>query len=85
MKDRKVFAIFMQTSNDFDRCEAIESLIEERIFRLKGEENARFYAVLCDLMNSINNAGCEGRRSEQMARIRAEMDHISDHYEDFLP
>jgi hypothetical protein len=85
MQDQKLFELFMAKKNDFDLCEKIEMLMQHRVQYAIGLENAKFYDVLRQLMNSINNAGWEERRSEQIKLIRESMDKIIDKYEDYLP
>jgi len=85
MQDQELFEIFMKKKNDFDLCEQIELLLQRRIQSAIGEENAKFYDVLRQLSNSINNAGWEERHSAQIATINAGMSEIIDKHESFLP
>ena len=85
MQDPELFAIFMQKKSDFDLCEQIELLLQRRIQSAIGKENAKFYDVLRQLSNSINNAGWEERHSAQIATINAIMREIIDKHESFLP
>jgi len=85
MPDQELFELFMAKKNDFDLCEKIEMLLQRRVQYAVGNENAKLYEVLRQLMNSINNAGWEERRSEQIALINKEMNKIIDNYEDYLP
>jgi len=52
---------------------------------LLGEENAKFYEYFRQLINSINNAGHERRRSDDIGKIRKIMSEIDDKYEKYLP
>ena len=76
MQDRELFEIFMRKKNDFDLCEQIELLIQRRIQSATEKENAKFYGVLKQLFNSINNAGWEDRHSAQIAIINASMNKL---------
>lgn len=83
--DKDLFDLFMAKKSDVDLFGQIEALIAKRVHDAVGKENAAFYADLSRLSNSINNAGCEERRSEQIAFISQRLGVISDKYEDFLP
>lgn len=63
----------------------IDRLIAAKVKIAVGRENAKFYDILRRLSNSINNAGCEDRRSSQIDLINSSMMEICDKYEDFLP
>jgi len=85
MKDRDVFNIFANSHLDnFALANKVEELLELRVKEVQREENLEFYDTLRILINSINNAGCEERRSEQIAFIRKKMNTIEDTYAAFL-
>lgn len=50
----------------------------------KGEENAKFYKHVVNLLDSINNAGCEKRRGEQIEYLLDIQSSIVKEYEDYL-
>lgn len=83
--NKDVFDLFINKKDDFDLCNKIDALMEKRIEQAIGKENAKFYEVLRQLSNSINNAGWESRHSEQIALINKESYRISECYEDYLP
>jgi hypothetical protein len=85
MNDKELFKIFMKYSDDFERAIEIEKLIKDRLHKSLGEENAAFYDILRRLINSINNAGHEERRSQQISLINTAMRDICNKYEKFLP
>lgn len=85
MKDKELFELFMCKKSDFHLCEQIETLINERVKYVTGIENAKFYDVLRNLSNSINNAGWEGRHSQQIGIINKASGEIVDKYEEYLP
>lgn len=58
-------------------CESLEK-------ETKGRENSKFYYFLDKLMNSVNNAGWEEKRSSQIDLIRKYQYDITDNYEEFL-
>lgn len=71
--------------NEYELYEKLCNYIDKYSFETKGKENAKFYDILDVLLCSINNSGCEDRRSEQISFINKEQFNISDIYEDFLP
>ena len=64
---------------------SIYALIDQTTNHEVGIASGRFYGVLTKLHDSINNAGHEGRRSEQIKLLWDEMARISDNYEGYLP
>lgn len=82
---KDLFKIFQENKDSYDLYEKTVTFIEKTIRNVKGEENAMFYRVLSQLASSINNAGCEERRSEQIQYIHDNLYIISDEYEDYLP
>lgn len=83
--EKKLFLIFTGGEDSWDTYEKTKQLMESEIEKMKGCENARFYTVLSELLNSINNAGCENRRAQQIELIRSEQRVICDNYEQYLP
>ena len=81
---RELFKIFQNTKNQYDLYEDVIKYINSVIENTKGKENSEFYNVLRELSNSINNAGCESRRSQQISLINKSMNDISNNYEDYL-
>jgi hypothetical protein len=59
---------------------AVNKIIEEA----KGKENAKFYEFTVELLNSINNAGCEERRSTQIHALWNKQREISSKYDEYL-
>ena len=81
---KELFEIFQKKRNDFELYEQLTLFIKKVEYNAKGIENARFYDVLVQLSNSINNAGHEERRSTDISFLGSERSKISDTYEDFL-
>jgi hypothetical protein len=82
---KELFEIFQKKGNDFELYEELSRFIKKVEHNAQGLENAYFYGVLVKLSNSINNAGHENRRSDDISFIHSEKGKISDDYEDFLP
>lgn len=82
---KKLFKLFQNNSDEFDLYNDVKKMVEAEVFCARGEENRKAYMVLVDLVNSINNAGCEDRRSSQIDTLRKAMAEICDKYESFLP
>jgi len=81
---KELFEIFQKKRNDFELYEQLTSFIEKVEHNIKGKENAKFYEVLVKLSNSINNAGHERRRSDDISFLSSERHKISSTYEEFL-
>ena len=58
--------------------------IEEVASDIKGQENAKFYRHVINLLDSINNAGCEKRREEQIEYLWDIEAQILEKYENYL-
>lgn len=83
--EKKLFKIFNIGADEYEIYKLLNVFVREIVEETKGIENARFYEVLRLLSNSINNAGCEERRSEQIAMIHKASQEIADKYEAYLP
>ena len=69
--DKDIFEILV--AHKIDNYAAYGALVEyarKTTHQARGNESAVSYEVLTKLSNSINNAGCELRRSEQITIIR---------------
>lgn len=82
---KELFDIFQNKRNDFELYEQLKIFITKIEHNTKGLENASFYKVLEKLSNSINNAGHERRRSDDISFLNTEMHKISSAYNEFLP
>lgn len=82
---KELFELFQNKTNDHDLYKQVTSLIEKNEHHARGEENAKFYLDTIKLLNSINNAGCEERRSDQIKTLNDIQERICDGYESFLP
>ena len=82
---RELFQIFQNNKDQFTLYERITEFIERVIEETKGEENEQFYEVVIHLLDSINNAGCEDRRSQQIQLLWDTQSKIINKYEKFLP
>ena len=81
---KELFEIFQKKRNDFELYEQLTLFIKKFEHNTKAQENAKFYQVLVKLSNSINNAGHEERRSDDICFLNSERRKISDTYDDFL-
>jgi hypothetical protein len=83
--EKELFLIFSESEDQYNTYLKVKQLLESEIEKEKGQENAKFYSVLRQLSDSINNAGHEKRRLDQIKLIDSEMGKICDKYEEFLP
>lgn len=81
---KELFEIFQKKINDFELYEQLSLFIKKVEYNTKGLENAKFYEILVKLSNSINNAGHEERRSNDISFLSSEGSKIVNTYEDFL-
>lgn len=82
---KELFNTFQNTKDNYELYEGLVSYIDNVIKYTKGQENAKFYEHIIHLLNSINNARCEERRSEQIEYLWHIEREICDKYEDYLP
>ncbi len=83
---KKLFKLFTENKqNYYGLYLEVENLITSEVHKARAEENVEFYDCLRQLNNSINNAGCEERRSEQIDLIRQAQEVIITKYENYLP
>lgn len=86
----KLFSIFTDRTNDFEKYEAIKEYINEIALDYICEQKALYYGLLTELTNSINNTGHEKRRSNDLSKINnAKLEIINfiqgNNKEEFLP
>ena len=81
---KELFKIFQDTKDQYELYEKVIKYIDSVAENTKGEENSEFYNILRELINSINNVGCENRRSQQIDLINKSMNNISNRYEKYL-
>ena len=82
---KQLFDLFQSKKDDHGLYVNVTALLVDVDQKARGKENARAYDTLRLLSDSINNAGCEDRRSAQIALIEKEMSRICNEYEEFLP
>lgn len=69
--EKDLFNIFMEYSEDkYEMNKHIIKYIDDKIKETKLKRNEETVSILTELINSINNARCEERRSEQIDFIR---------------
>ena len=83
--NRELFKIFQDNKDNYILYVKVIEFVEKVIADTKGEENANFYEFTTKLHDSINNAGCEERRSQQIQMLWDINSHISNKYEKYLP
>jgi len=76
-----LFKIFQENKDQYILYEKTVAMVEKLIEEAKGEENAIFYNLTTELLNSINNAGWEDRHSKQLQFLWDIQRKISDKYE----
>ena len=81
---KELFELFQKKRNDFELYEQLKEFISKVEHNTAGRENAEFYLILNRLSNSINNAGHEERRSNDISYIGIVQGLICNKYEDFL-
>lgn len=82
---KDLFKIFQNNKDQYDLYEKIMEFINMTIEDVKGEENAKFYDLVNELHNSINNAGWEARHHEQIKLLWNIRNDISNKYDKYLP
>lgn len=82
---KELFKIFQDTKDSYNLYENTVKFVEKVIEETKGKENAEFYEVVIRLLDSINNAGCENRRSQQIQLLWDTESKIVNKYERYLP
>lgn len=82
---KELFKIFLNEKDNYNLYEKIITFVEKVIQDTKGKENAEFYNHVTNLLNSINNAGYEERRSQQIQYLWDIQKQISDEYDEYLP
>jgi len=82
----EIYEISRGAKNNFRYYEDTVRVIEEKlIHQIEGEISAKYYDVFRQLSDSINNAGHEKRRGNQIDLINKTMEGISTEFEEFLP
>ena len=85
MSNKELFDLFDKNKDRYELYNAVIKHIDEEVFRARGKLAAEHYNTLRLLSNSINNAGWEGRHSEQISTINQASHKICDEFEEFLP
>ena len=83
--EKELFDLFSKIDDRYALYKEILKFIHKQEHYVLGKENAMFYDVFRRLGNSINNAGHEDRRSDDIRLIAETSGAICDKYEDFLP
>ena len=82
---KELFDLFQKRRNDYELYEELKKFINKVEYHTQGEISSKYYSVLSKCESSINNAGHEERRSNDIDYLKSEMRQISDEFEDFLP
>ena len=69
LQEETLFKIISDNGGNYKLFKLIKLFTEDQIDKTIGLENGQFYDVLRLLSDSINNSGCENRRSEQIDLI----------------
>jgi hypothetical protein len=83
--EKDLFDICKETGASYDTYVEVLAYVKGVDYTARGEENGYFYQHITNLQNSINNAGCEDRRSAQISYLFNVASDISEKYENFLP
>lgn len=83
--EKELFNIFQNEDDKYELYKLLVGYVKNAIHETLGYENAKFYESYVKLSNSINNAGHENRRSDDIEHINKMMCDISDEYDVFLP
>ena len=67
--NQELFEIFVRNKRSYEKYEETSEFIKDIIEEVRTEENIKFYDFTIKLLNSINNAGWEERRSEQIEML----------------
>jgi len=81
---KDLFKLFQETKDNYGLYEKIVKYSEEVITDTKGKENSEFYEIVVKLLDSINNAGCEERRNDQIKLLWKIQSQILDKYNKYL-
>jgi hypothetical protein len=85
MREKELYDLCKKHDGSYELLKAMESFLEEVSQDIKGVENAQHYDTLRKLSDSINNAGHEERRSDDIHLINNAMSAISQEYDEYLP
>ena len=83
--EKDLFDICKQTGASYETYLQVLAYVKHVDHNARGEENGYFYQHITNLQNSINNAGCEERRSAQISYLFNVASGIVEKYENFLP
>jgi len=79
--EKALFRIFINEREELQKYEQIKGLVKQIIFETEKEKDIKHYDNYVKLMNSINNAGHEERRSNDISFISKLMSGIDLKYE----
>lgn len=82
---KELFDLFQKRRTDYELYEELKKFIDKVVVHTEGEISSKYYSVLSKVECSINNAGHEERRSNDIDYLKSEMRQIADEFEEFLP
>ena len=78
--ERKLFKIFTEEKEELIKYKKIMELLTETKHEAEKETDIKHYNNYVELSSSINNAGHEERRSDDISKLAKFKDEISDRY-----
>lgn len=82
--DKELFKLFQENKDQYDLYKKTLEFVYKVLNVHIGKENAKFYDLIRQLKNSINNAGWEIRHHDQIDFLNKISDDISEKYEEYL-
>ena len=83
--EKMIFTVSVNNKLTHEQHIVISEFTKEVITETESKVSAYYYGVLVKLADSINNAGYEKRRSNDIQFINDELDKIADISEKYLP
>lgn len=83
--EKMIFTVSANNKLTYEQHIVISEFTKEVITETESKVSAYYYGVLVKLADSINNAGYEKRRSNDIQFINDELDKIADISEKYLP
>lgn len=83
--EEMIFTVSAKNKLTYEQHVVISEFTKEVITETESKVSAYYYGVLVKLADSINNAGYEKRRSNDIQFINDELDKIADISEKYLP
>jgi len=83
--EKNLFKLFAKNMDEYELYNAIVELNKKTTRVILGRKMSDMYCKVVKVENSVNNAGCEERRGQQIDSLRKITSDICDEYEEFLP